>query len=82
MAEIKKIPVEVVAAAILGKSEQFIRCGLQYQRLNFGVAVTTNPDKKPRPYYSYHISPKKFMEYADCTVTEIIETAQKLGVEI
>ena len=81
MAELKKVPVKV-AAAILGKSEQFIRCGLQYQRLNFGAAVTTNPNKKPRPYYTYHISPKKFMEYAGCTTAEIIDTAQKFGVEI
>ena len=81
MTEFKKVPVKV-AAAILGKSEQFIRCGLQYQRLNFGVAVTTNPNKKPRPYYIYHISPKKFMEYTGCTAAEIIDTAQKLGVEI
>lgn len=81
MTEIKKVPVKV-AAAILGKSEQFIRCGLQHQRLNFGAAVTTNPDKKPRPYYTYHISPKKFMEYAGCTVEDIIHTAKEIGAEL
>ena len=78
--EIKKVPVKV-AAAILGKSEQFIRCGLQYQRFNFGTAVTTNPDKKPRPYYTYHISPKLFMDYSGCTAEEIIQTAKKVGAE-
>ena len=81
MTELKKVPVSV-AAAILGKSEQFIRCGLQYQRLPFGTAVTTNPDKKPRPYFSYHISPKKFIEYAGCTVEDIIRTAKEIGAEL
>ena len=79
--ELKKVPVKV-AAAILGKSEQFIRCGLQYQRLNFGTAVTTNPGKQPRPYYTYHISPKLFMEYAGCTAEDIIRTAKEIGIEL
>ena len=35
--EIKKVPVKV-AAYILGKSEQFIRCGLRYGSLNFSTA--------------------------------------------
>ncbi len=79
MTEIKKVPVKV-AAAILGKSEQFIRCGLQFGRLHFGYAVTTNPNKKPRPVFSYHISPKLFMEYAGCTLEDIFTTAENLGV--
>ena len=79
--ELKKVPVKV-AAAILGKSEQFIRCGLQYQQLNFGKAVTSNPNKKPRPHFSYHISPKLFMEYAGCTAEDIFRTAKEIGAEM
>ena len=80
MTEIKKVPVKV-AAYILGKSEQFIRCGLRYGSLNFGSAVSSNPHKK-NATYSYHISPRKFMEYTGYTVDEIFSTAKKLGVEI
>ena len=80
MTEIKKVPVKV-AAAILGKSEQFVRCGLQYGRLTFGAAVTTNPYKKPRPVYTYYISPKLFMEFAGCTLEDILATAERLGVQ-
>ncbi len=77
MTEIKKVPVKV-AAYILGKSEQFIRCGLRYGSLNFGSAVSSNPHKKN----AYHISPRKFMEYTGYTADEIFNTAKKLGVEI
>jgi len=78
LTEIKKVPVKV-AAAILGKSEQFVRCGLQYQRLKFGFAVSSNPNKK-NATYSYHISPKLFMEYTGCTTEDIVCTAEKIGV--
>lgn len=43
------------AARILGKSEQFIRIGLQKGILPFGTAVKTSS------IYSYHISPKLFL---------------------
>lgn len=49
------IPV-AVAAKRLGKSEQFIRVGLQTQRLPFGTAVFVKR-------WSYHISPKLLDEY-------------------
>ena len=78
MTEIKKVPVKV-AAAILGKSEQFVRCGLRYGRLTFGAAVSTNP-QKPRPVFTYYISPKLFMEFAGCTIDDIFKTAERLGV--
>ena len=76
MTEIKKVPVKV-AAAILGKSEQFVRCGLRYGRLTFGAAVSANPNK-PRSVFTYHISPKLFMEYTGCTVDDILATAERL----
>ena len=45
------------AATRLGKSEQFIRIGLQRGFLPFGVAV------KMSSKWTYHISPKKLEEY-------------------
>lgn len=54
----KKITVEL-AAKMLGKSEQFIRVSLQRATAPFGFA-TLMPSGK----WSYHISPKKFYEYA------------------
>lgn len=52
----RNVPIRV-AAKKLGKSEQFIRVGLQNGIFNFGFAVKTSSK------YSYHISPKKFEEY-------------------
>lgn len=52
----KNVPV-TIAAQRLGKSEQFIRVGLQRNRLPFGTAV------KLSSRYSYHISPKLLNEY-------------------
>jgi len=45
------------AAKIMGKSQQFVRIGLQRGLLPFGVAV------KMSSTYSYYISPKLFNEY-------------------
>lgn len=44
-------------AQILGKSQQFVRVGLQQGTAPFGYAVRT------KNRYSYHISRKKLMEY-------------------
>lgn len=76
--KIKNVPVKV-AASMLGKAEAVIRCGLAYGKLPFGVAVTTNPNKKPRPYYTYHISAEKFKEYTGYSDEEIIRYADKIG---
>lgn len=46
------------AAQVLGKSEQFIRLGLQRKELPFGTAVRTSSQ------YTYHISPKLFEDYS------------------
>lgn len=46
------------AAQKLGKSEQFIRVGLQREKLPFGVAFQVSGRR-----YSYHISRKKLEEY-------------------
>lgn len=45
------------AAEIMGKSQQFVRVGLQRGILPFGTAV------KLSSMWTYHISPKKFYEY-------------------
>lgn len=54
--EFKNITVKH-AAKMLGKSEQFVRIGLQRGILDFGKAV------KNGSKYSYHISPYKFFAY-------------------
>lgn len=45
------------AAEIMGKSQQFIRVGLQRRLLPFGTAV------KMSSKWTYYISPKQFYEY-------------------
>lgn len=45
------------AAKIMGKSEQFVRIGLQRGLLPFGQAI------KMSSIYTYYISPKLFEEY-------------------
>lgn len=45
------------AATRLGKSEQFVRIGLQRERLPFGTAV------KVQKRWNYHISDKLFEDY-------------------
>lgn len=45
------------AARLLGKSEQFVRVGLQQKAFPFGVAV------KVSNRWNYHISDKLFKEY-------------------
>ena len=46
------------AARLLGKSDQWVRVGLQQGRLPFGTAVQTG-----KKGFSYHISPKLLYEY-------------------
>lgn len=47
------------AAKIINKSVQYVRLGLQQQRLQFGSAV-----QKPDGRWSYDIVPIKVYEYA------------------
>lgn len=55
----KKAKVTVKRAAeILGKSQQFVRIGLQRNILPFGIAMQM-PGKTT---YTYHISPKKLCD--------------------
>lgn len=52
----KHLPV-IKAAEIMGKSQQFVRIGLQRGLLPFGTAV------KMSSKWTYYISPEKFCEY-------------------
>lgn len=52
----KNLPIKK-AARLMGKSEQFVRIGLQRGILPFGAAV------KVSTKYTYYISPSKFYEY-------------------
>lgn len=46
-------------AKLLGKSEMFVRIGIQRKLLPFGIAIKL-PD---RERYTYHISPNSVFEY-------------------
>ena len=54
--KVKNMTVKEVAIE-MGKSESFVRIGLQRGTLTFGVA------EKLSSKYTYYISPKKFYEY-------------------
>lgn len=55
MIDIRKVTIKEVAE-IIGASEQFVRIGLQRNRLPFGTAVHNKR-------WSYNISPKLLEEY-------------------
>ena len=61
----KNVPV-ARAAAIMGKSEQFVRRGLIADKFPFGTAIRGSGKK-----YSYYISPKLFMKFTGCTPEEL-----------
>lgn len=54
--DMKNIPIDVVAD-IIGKSPQYVRIGLQDQRLPFGTAV------KMSKQWTYHISYELLKNY-------------------
>lgn len=56
-----------IAALLMGKSEQFVRIGLQQGIFPFGVAV------KNKTRYSYYISPEKFRAFLGITDKEYAE---------
>ena len=55
-----KVTIKTCSRKYLGKSQQFVRIGLQRKILPFGVAMQM-PGKTT---YTYHISPKQFCDYA------------------
>lgn len=54
----------VDAAKEMGKSQQFVRIGLQRKTLPFGVA------EKLSTKYTYYISPTQFYEYIGKAIPE------------
>lgn len=45
-------------ARIMGKSDQFVRLGIQRKEFPFGTAVKVSGNR-----YNYHIAPKAFWDY-------------------
>lgn len=59
------------AARLMGKSEMFVRIGLQRGTLKFGTA------EKLSSKYTYHISPKLFYEYLGIDVNEFVKQVEE-----
>lgn len=72
---VRKIPT-AIAARVLGKSEDFIRFGLQQRAFDFGTAVKTGDNR-----WSYHISPKLLAEYSGVPRMQIEKMAEEYGEE-
>ena len=69
----RKVPT-VIAARLLGKSEDFIRFGLQQVRLPFGSAVNTAKDR-----WCYHISPLLLANYTGIPLGQIVRLIEDYG---
>lgn len=69
----RKVPT-VIAAKVIGKSEDFIRWGLQQGRLPFGSAVKTGKER-----WSYHISPKLLADYSGMPLGCIVKMIEEHG---
>lgn len=57
----------VKAAKLMGKSQQFVRVGLQRGLLPFGTAIQTST------MWTYHISPKLFYDYMGLEFKDEVE---------
>lgn len=55
--KMQNVPV-AVTAKLIGKSDEFVRIGLQQNRLPFGTAVKISGDR-----WTYHISPGLLQQY-------------------
>ena len=55
--KMQNVPV-ALAAKLIGKSDEFVRIGLQQNRLSFGTAVKISGDR-----WTYHISPGLLQQY-------------------
>ena len=69
MAETKSLSIHE-AAEIMGKSDQFVRIGLQRGILTFGSAV------KLSTRWTYYISPSRFFEYVG---DKQVDNCEKVG---
>ena len=59
------------ASKLMGKSEMFVRIGLQRGILPIGVAVKTSSK------YTYHISPKQLSDYLGINLEEELCTIKE-----
>lgn len=73
--DMKNIPVNI-AAEILGKSVQYVRVGLQQERLPIGSAVKTSSK------WDYHISYELFKEYVGIEKINVYESKHFEGGDI
>ena len=71
MIQAKGIPT-AVAAAVMGKSEDFIRWGLRQRRLPIGDAVQMSEHR-----WSYYISSKLLSDYTGITVLTLDRMAEQ-----
>lgn len=69
-----KLVSTALAAKIIGKTEDYIRFGLQQNRLPFGTAVQTGPKR-----WSYHVSPKLLSDYTGVALDKIEAMAAEAG---
>lgn len=74
----KSIPIRV-AAALMGKGQQFVREGLKRKTLPIGTAMRLNPDDE-KSRINYYISPKLFAEYTGVTEADLIKELENQGV--
>ena len=72
---VRKVPT-AIAARVLGKSEDFIRFGLQQGVFDFGSGVKTGENR-----WSYHISPKLLAEYSGVPRMRIEQMVEEYGEE-
>lgn len=72
---IKRVPV-CVAAALMGKTDQYIRIRMQRGLISIGSAAKISPSR-----YDYYISPKLFMEYTGATEEAIVREMVAQGKE-
>jgi hypothetical protein len=69
-----------LAAAMMGKTPQFVRVGLQRGRLPFGTALKQKEGRFSK--YSYYISPAKFLDYTGYTEEDVLAAAEKGGFSV
>ena len=80
MRMLAKIPVPV-AAAVLGTGLTYIHNGLKHGTLPFGCAAARNPERRGARH-TYHISPKKFMEYTGADEDTLLRVAESIGEKL
>jgi len=73
--EMKSIPINIVAD-LLGKSQQYVRIGLQQQRIPIGSAVQMSSE------WTYHVSYELLKNYIGIASIEKYERERRLMNEM